>query len=786
MLQTYFKTALRNFKKHKVHSVINLIGLCLGLTCALFIFVYVHHQLSYDKLFNQADQIYRLERRTTLSNQSKTVLWAVLDGPYNPGPLNSISGVIGETRFAAQLNPIVRANGKKISESNFWAADSSFFNIFNFPVISGDPKGALNHSNSVVLSKKLAQKYFNSQHAVGQTMTLAFEQKKVPVTIRGVINVPVTTHLQFNAVVSKNVYKDLYGISLSKRRGYTYIKLRKGQNPLKIAKEITADNKKLHSTTYHLEPITRIHLYSHARHELGTNSHVRYIYFLSVIAFILLIVAGINFTSLATAQNLQRYKEAGIRKVLGAYKAQLMGQFLAETAGISLVALIIGYIIVHLTLPLFNNFAGASLQFSEFLTPLTLIVFIGGAIVLGIVAGLYPALLLSSFQPTHTLKGPGSSGKKGTSLWKSIVVVQFAVSIAMIICTLTISRQMHYIQHKDLGFNKSHIITFPNFIGRTRYKAFESRIKKLKGVKNITVSTYTTGTSKASSITLAFRTGGTDTSTVHWISTDYNYLATYGIKLKKGRFFSPKHPTDTTQAVVLNEAAVRALHLKSPLGKHIQVAGFGGSRKIIGVTQNFNFLSLYQKIPPVAFIMFNRAFFNFSVKLAPNHPPSATIAQIKRVWQNMIPNVPFQYKFINQQFNNLYKTDRMMGKVFGLFAILALFISCLGLFSLSSFMAARKTKEIGIRKVLGASVSNILFSFYKRYGMLVGMACLIAIPASYIFLSRWLQNYAYRIGMPAWVFFIAVAVTLFIAFSAVSFESVKAALANPVDSLKQE
>lgn len=788
MFRTYLKTTWRNLKKNKLHSVINLLGLGVALTCALFIFVYVHHQLSYDEFFNQSDQIYRLERRTTLSNQSKTPLWAVLGGPYNPGSLKSISGIVNETRFVASLSPFVRANGKKISETNVWAADSLFFNIFNFPVVSGHPKTALNYSSSVVLSKQLAQKYFGGQNVLGQTMSLSFEQKKIPVTVRGVVNVPANTHLQFNAVVSKNVYKDLYGTSLSKSSGgYNYIKLSKGQNPLKIAKEITADNRKLNSsTTYHFEPITRIHLYSHARHEIGANSHVRYIYFLSVIAFILVIIAGINFTSLATAQNLRRYKEAGIRKVLGAYRRQLTGQFLTETVGTSLVALAISYMLAYLLLPVFNDFAGASLPFSSFLTPLPLMVFIGGTIILGILAGLYPAMLLSSFQPTRTLKGPASSGKKGASLWKSIVVAQFALSIAMIICTLTITRQMHYVQHKDLGFNKSRIITFPNFIGPTRYKAFEARVKQLKGVKNITVSTYTTGTSEASSTTLAFRTGRTDSSTVHWISTDYNYLATYGIKLKKGRFFSPSHPTDTTQAVVLNEAAVRALHLKSPLGKQIEVAGFGGKRKIIGITQNFNFLSLYQKIPPVTFIMFNRAFFNFSVKLAPHYPPSAAIAQIKQVWQSMIPNVTFQYKFIDQQFNALYKTDRMMGKVFGLFAILALFISCLGLFSLSSFMAARKTKEIGIRKVLGASISNILFSFYKRYGLLVGIACLIAIPASYIFLSGWLQNYAYRIGMPAWIFLIAVVATLFIALSAVSFESIKASLADPVDSLRSE
>jgi putative ABC transport system permease protein len=706
-------------------------------------------------------------------------------------PLNSISGIERGTRFAILSNSsvslFVRANHKKIVETNIYAADSSFFTIFNFHFIAGNRETALAQTNSIVLSKRTAQKYFGDQNAIGHTMTIIYRHKKFTGIVRGVAKVPSNTHLQFNAVVSKEVLKAIFGIKLSQvGLGYDYVQLKRSQNPTAIAKQIQKINKSKYtkSITYRLEPITHIHLHSHARYELSPNSNIRYIYFLIVIAIILLIIAGINFTSLATAQNLQRYKEAGIRKVLGAQKGQLIAQFLVEVIGISLLALLISYIIVDLTLPLFDDFAGVTFHISHFLTPITLIVFIGGTIVLGILAGLYPALLFSAFQPVKTLKGASPSGKKGATIWKSIVVIQFAVSIIMIICTLTIFRQLHFIQHKDLGFNKNHIITFANFMG-PHYNAFESRLKDVKGVKNVTVSSYIPGTSKTSGTGPVNVSGRPDTLIFDWISNDYNYLATYSIQLKKGRFFSRKHATDSTQAIVLNEAAVKAFHLKSPIGKRINT-GFNTNMKVIGVTKNFNFLSLYQKVPPIIFIMQKNLYFNFSVKLAANENPSAVIGRIKHVWQSMLPNTPFNYQFVDQQFNALYKTDRKMGKIFGIFAILALFIACLGLFSLSSFMAARRTKEIGIRKVLGASITNILVSFYKRYGLLVGIACLIAIPASYIFLSRWLQNYAYRIGMPAWVFLIAVVATLVIAFSAVSFESIKAALANPVDSLRKE
>lgn len=786
MFRTYFKTTWRNLKKHKLHNGINLAGLCIALTCALFIFVYVHHQLSYEKFFKQADQIYRLEYKGGFTGEKK-MLYANINSAVNPGPLKSISGVKRQTRFAAsqQVPLFVKANHKKLAVSKIWYADSSFFKVFSFHFIAGDRKTALTQPNSVVLSQQTAQKFFGHSRAVGHTLTILSGQKQIPLIVRGVVKVPSNTHLQFHAVTSKAVYKDLYGISLSKVYwAYNYLKLKKGQDPVRIAKEISSMTKRPSGSkiNYRLEPISRIHLYSHARGELSPNSNIRYIYFLSVIAFILLIIAGINFMSLATAQNLQRYKEASIRKVLGAYRRQLTGQYLAETAGISLIALVISYIIVYFLLPAFNDFAGASLPFSSFLTPLTLIVFIGGTIILGILAGLYPAVLFSSFRPTRMLKSLGTSGKGGALLWKSIVVIQFAISIAMIICTLTITRQMHYIQQKDLGFNKSNIITFPNYFGGTHYKTFESRIRKLGGVKNVTVSSYIPGTSRTSGTTLVTVPGQKDSLTFYWISTDYNYLKTYGIKLKKGRFFSPEHATDSTQAFVINEAAVKVLHLKTPLGTTITAGNRKGS--IIGITKDFNFLSLYQKIPPIVFWMNKHLYFKFSVKLAKGRNLSATISSIEHVFHSVLPNTPFIYQFVDQQYDALYRTDRQMGNIFGTFAVLSLFISCLGLFSLSSFMATRKTKEIGIRKVFGASMQNILSSFYKTYSLLVGIACLFAVPVSYIFLSKWLANYAYRIGMPVWTFAASIAAALIIAWSAVSVESVKASLADPVDSLR--
>lgn len=785
MLTNYLKTAFRNICKNKLQSLVNLLSLCIGITCVMLIYAYVKHELSYDQFFENADHIYRMEFTSGLPGKEKT-RYANINKNTNPGSLESIPSVEKQTRFAILSDIFAEASNKRITETNFWASDSSFFSFFDFPLIEGNRNSVLEPSNSIVLTKKTARKYFGNQKALGKSFSVIFQDTSVPLTVTGVTKVPANTHLQFDAIASKDVYHKLYNYYVKDAySAYNYLQLKKGANVTEVEKQLEQLNKKSGyiRLDYHLRSLTDIHLYSAVRGEISPNSDIRYIYFLSAIALILLIIGGINFTSLATAQTLQRYKEAGIRKVLGAKKRQLIGQFLVEAILLALIAVSAEYIIIYYTLPFFNTLAGSQFVFADFFNPSFILLFTGAAVVIGILVGTYPALMLSAFQPVKTLKGLAPSGKKGTSIWKSIVAIQFAASIAMIICTVAIFQQLQYIQNKNLGFDKDRIITIPNRFGK-QVAPMKSQLSAIPGIESVSISSYVPGVSKTSGTGLVEIPGQSDSLTFNWISVDYNYFDTYGIKLKEGRTFSRKYGTDSTQAFMLNEAAVKALGWKSPLGKELN--SIGGKRKVIGVTENFNFLSLYQNYTPIIYLVEPSLYFNFSIKIAASGDISDTIAKIENAWKTLLPNTPFNYKFVDEQFDALYKADQQMGKIFALFAGLALFITCLGLFSLSSFMAAKKKKEIGIRKVHGASISDILLYFYINYGKLVGLAGLIAVPASFYFLSKWLQNFAFKTEISVGIFILAIAMTLAIAIATVSYESIKAAFANPAESLRSE
>lgn len=780
MFSSYFKTAYRLFKRNKIYSVINLVSLCIGMTCVILIYTYVTYERSYDDFFQNSDRIYRLEYISDLRGELNT-RYANINQYVNPGSLTSISGIEKQVRFAPLSDVFVEANGEKMAGSDFWVADSSFFTLFDFPLLEGNRNSVLSQPNSIVLTKKTARKYFGNKRALGNTLNITFQDKSTTLTVTGVTDLPSNTHLQFDAIASKSLTEALYNRKLSEiYRAYNYLLLTKGQQPTAIQKQLNEIN----NVDYRLKPITDIHLYSNVRAEISPNSDIRYIYFLSAIAIILIVIASINFTSLATAQALRRYKEAGIRKVLGAHKKQLITQFLFEAVFLSLIALTVSYMVIYYTLPFLNVYTENHLfTFSDFFNLTSILLFILTAVSMGMLAGLYPAFLLSAFQPVKTLKNVTPSGKKGAAIWKSIVVVQFAASLAMIICTVTIYRQLHYIQTKDLGFNKERIITVTNTLG-DRYAPLKSRLQSLSSVEDVSVSSYIPGVSKTSGTALVQTANSSDSLTFNWISVDFDFFDTYGIRLKEGRTFSEEYGTDSTQAFMLNEAAVKVLGWESPLGKELNT--ISGAGTIIGVTQNFNFLSLYQNYSPIVYVMEESLYFNYSIKIAPSSTISNAISQIKKAWETVLPNTPFNYNFVDQQFNNLYKNDQQMGTMFALFATLALLIACLGLFSLSSFIATKKRKEVGIRKVLGATISEILFSIYKNYGKLIITACLIATPVSYLFLRYWLQQFAFKITISFWVFLIAIAGILCIAIVTVSYESIKAATTNPIKVLKTE
>jgi len=787
MFKNYVKTTFRNFKKYKLYTIINLCSLCIGITSSFLVYKYVSFELSYDRFFSNADQIYRLEHYSQLGGNLNN-RYANINQYINPGYLNSIHGIVNQTRFALLPTVFVETDQKRIPEPDFWVADSSFFSTFSFSFVSGNRNTALSEPNSLVITEQIARKYFGtSNESLGKRLTVTFQNESIDVTVTGIVeNIPSNSHLQFDGIASGSLYSGLFQRNLSEAYlGYNYLRLEEGQGPTEIETLFIENSKNTHpeAIDFRLRPLTDIHLYSSARYEISPNSDIRYLYFFIAMAVILLVIASINFTSLATAQNLQRYKEAGIRKVLGANKSQLAGQFLFEAVTLSLIVTAGAVLLIYSILPHFNNLTGIPFPLSDFLNLSSASLLLLVSIMIGVFAGFYPAVLLSAFQPVKTLKGITPSGKKGASLWQTIVVIQFASTIAMIVCTATIYRQLNFIQTKNLGFEKERIVTFYNTMG-PEFAPLKSRLASIPGVQNVSMSSFIPGVSRTGGTSMIQAPGIADTLTFNWISVDFDYFDTYDIAVQQGRAFSEDYGTDSTQAFMLNEAAVKALGWESPLGREVTALARTGT--VIGVTDNFNFLSLHEEFSPIIFAVDKSLYFNFSVRLSPTTNISETIAQIQDTWQTHLPNTPFEYHFVDDQFDLLYKKEQRLGTLFGILTPLALFIACLGLFSLSSFMTAKKRKEIGIRKVHGASLFDILLSFYGKYGKLITLASIIAIPASVFFLVNWLQNFAFRISLPYDVFVLGIMTTLGIALLTVSYESIKAALSNPVESLKSE
>lgn len=787
MFKNYLKSAFRNFRKYKLYSFINLCSLCIGIAGCFLVYKYVSYELSYDRFFSNADQIYRLEHYSGASG-TMNLRYANVNQHANPGPLHSVPGIIDQTRFATLPDVFIESGVQKIAESDFWVADSSFFSIFNFQFINGSRNNALSEPNNLVVTKETARKYFGStDKALGKTLVVTFQDASVPVTVTGVVeNIPPNSHLQFDGIASGSLYSGLFQTDLSGAYlAYNYMRLEDGQNSEEVERLLTEQSKTIHSTAIHykLQPLTDIHLYSSARYEISPNSDIRYIYFFIAIAVILLVIASINFTSLATAQSLQRYKEAGIRKVLGANREQLISQFLFEAVILSLLVAITVFLLIYSVLPYFNTLTSIPFTFYDFFNLSSVAIILALSTLVGIIAGIYPAVLLSAFQPIKTLKGIMPSGKKGANIWKTIVVIQFSATIAMIICTVVIYRQLNFIQTKNLGFEKERIVTLSNPLGENA-APLKSQLEAIAGVKNVSVSSYIPGVSTTGGTAPIQASGVTDTLTFNWISIDYDYFDTYDIDVTEGRAFSENFGTDSTQAFMLNEAAVQELGWDSAIGK--EISAFSKTGSVIGVTKNFNYLSLHEEITPIIFLVDKSLYFNISVRLSSTADIPEAISQIQNKWQTYLPNTPFTYQFLDDQFDAIYKQEKQLGAFFGILTPLVLFIACLGLFSLSSFMAAKKRKEIGIRKVHGASLTDIVFSFYSNYGKLVALASLIAIPGAAYFLTTWLQNFAFKITFPFDAFALGIMTTLTIAFATVSYESIKAAISNPVESLKSE
>ncbi len=808
MIKNYFKIAYRSLWKNKGYSAINIFGLAVGLATCLLIMVYVIDELSYDRYNENADRIYRVDGDIRFGGNH--FILAVAPDPMGPTLKKDYPAVEQYTRFRGYGGFLVKKGNDNLREDRVIYADSTLFDVFTLPVISGDAKTALVAPNTIVITEKIARKYFNSTDVIGQSLIMNDTSNyKITAVIK---NIPAQSHFDFDFFVSMSSIEESRQNNWVSNNFNTYILLKKGSDPkileaqfpgmiekyvgpqVKQVMNITMDDFKKSGNwdRNSLTPLLQIHLHSNKTAELGPNGNMLYIYIFSSIAILILLIACINFMNLSTARSSGRAKEVGIRKVLGSLRGNLIKQFLTESILISFLALLLALIFSVLLLPYFNQLAGKEMSIGFLSNPWLLPALIALVLIVGFLAGSYPAFFLSAFQPIEVLKGKLAGGFKNSWLRSGLVVFQFWISIILLISTGIIYRQLNYIRSKDLGFNREQVLVMrnTNALG-TQAKAFKNEVLKIPGILNLTMTGFLPTSAWRSDNPLfpdAIPDQKRALSAQIW-NIDENYIPTLGMQIIKGRNFSEQFLTDSS-GIILNEAAVNLLGFKDPIDKPLySMNSFTDSKDltklhVIGVIKNFNFNSLREQVTPLALLYRNQpGAIAIRIDAKNSHD---LVNQLENKWKAMAPGQPFSYSFMDDDFNRMYDSEQRTGKIFITFAMLAIFIACLGLYGLVTYAAEQRTREIGIRKVLGASVGNIVGMLSKDFLKLVLISALIAFPLAGWMMSKWLQDFAYRIDM-GWIIFVAAGlVALFIAFGTICFQAIKAAVMNPVKSLRTE
>lgn len=807
MFKNFFKIAFRNLWKNKGFSIINIIGLATGLATCLLILLYVLDELSYDKYNKNADRTYRIEDEIKFGENHFDL--AVAPAQMGPAVMKELPAVEQYTRLRWYGSFSVKKGSENLKEDRVGFADSSLFDVFTLPMLSGDPKTALRDPHSLVITETIAKKYFNRTDVVGQNLLI---NDTGNYKITGVIkDIPQQSHFRFDFFLSLSEDAASRNDNWLSNNYSTYVVLKKNTDPALFEKEVNKLQARyvgpILKQTVNLSfeqfvrngdfiraslvPLTKIHLHSNKTGELSGNGNIQFVYIFSAIALFILLIACVNFMNLSTARSANRAKEVGVRKVLGSLRKYLIGQFLTESVLVSFIALIVALIVAWLLLPYFNQLAGKSITVHSLFSSSMLLTFFGLMLAVGLLAGSYPAFFLSSFQPIVVLKGKLSSGLKRSWLRNALVVFQFFISISLIIGTIVIYNQLNYIRNKDIGFNRNQVLVInsTSILGE-HAKTFRDELLQINGVKNATMSSYLPvnynrdNDAFFTSPSLDPKSG---ISMQDW-TVDENYLSTLDIQLLQGRNFSEQFGTDST-AMIVNESAARFLGGKDLINKKIYRLTNIQSKNtieyhIIGIVKDFNFSSLRDVVTPLCLLL-QKDNGTISVRVSTANIPSI-IGQIKAKWQLMSKDHPFDYQFMDEQFNNLYTAEQRTGNIFIVFAVLAILIACLGLFGLVTYAAEQRTKEIGIRKVLGASIPGIVTMIAKDFLKLVFIASVIAFPIAWWVMHKWLQDFAYRVRISWWVFVLAGLTAVVIALITVSFQAIKAAVTNPVKSLRTE
>ncbi|MGD8779729.1 MAG: ABC transporter permease [Ignavibacteria bacterium] len=809
MFKNNIKLAVRNLLKYKFYSFLNLTGLAIGIATCLLILLFVQDELNYDKYNENADRICRVIANFNFSGND--LVWPNIGLPTGEALFNDYPEVENFVRIKQSGNNFVKYGDNSFKETKVIKADSTFFDIFTIPLIAGNPKTALNKPNTLVLSETTAKKYFGSEDPMGKVLKFNDWQDFV---VTGVYkDIPAASHFHADFILSLQAGNNKFDQYWVSNMNYiTYILLQKGYNYKNLEAKFPAMTEKYvgpeilaftgktmeefvrdgSRAGYYLQPLTDIHLHSNLQGEFEANGDIKYVYIFSAIAVFILLIACINFMNLATARSAGRAKEVGIKKVLGSERRDLIKQFLTESITMSIISTVLALILIQILLPYFNNLSGKQLEISYLTNAQFLIGIVVLTIFIGILAGSYPALFISSFKPVSVLKGKLRSGAKTGFMRSSMVVFQFCSSIIMIIATTVVFNQLNYIQNKKIGFDKENVIVLHDtYILGDRIESFKNEIVNDPQILSGTISNYLpVGSYTYRNANGTFREKRTDdeklTPMESW-RVDYDYIKTMGMEIIEGRNFSKEYGSDST-AVIINEAAAKHFEWNEPLGKTLsQFATIDGdlaTYNVIGVVKNFNYESLKNTIGPVLlFLRPNHSSVAFRFKGANT---AEVINLIKEKWNTFAAGQPIEYSFLDEDFSEMYSAEQKIGEIFSVFAFLAILIACLGLFGLAAFTAEQKTKEIGIRKVLGASVTGIIIMVSKEFAKLVTIAFVISVPIAYYYMNIWLQDFQYKIDITAGIFAFAGLTALAIAMITVSYHTIKIAVTNPVKSLRYE
>jgi putative ABC transport system permease protein len=787
MFKNYLKTAWRNIVRHKGYSFINIFGLAVGIACCILIMVWVQNELSFDRFNSKADRIYRLYHELTLNSQTRTA--PVASAPMAPALRQSFPEVENAVRITSIGNTTVKFGEREFREDQVYLADNSIFEVFSLPMVQGDAKAALAAAYSAVISEKTAQRYFGAENPLGKLLKFGDGHEYA---ITGVIkNVPANSHINFDILCSfaSWIAENKQESEMWARIGiFTYVLLKPGTDwksftakmDRLVEEKIGKDLKRVGgSMKFFLQPLMRIHLHSNFEFDIANIGDIKTVYLFSGVALFILLIACINFINLATARYANRALEVGLKKTLGASRGSL--------------AVLLACLFAALALPLLGSVSGQEFSPAIFLQPLYLFGFILFALMVGVLAGGYPAFFLSSFDPVQTLKGKLKAGAASSIFRRILVVGQFTISIALVIGTLTIFEQLRFIRNKHLGFNKEQVlvISLPRN-GNISPATVREEIAATPGVDRAGLSAEVPGT--GFSMTNFTPEGRTDKEALlmQMMEVDEQFLPALGMKIAKGRNFSKEMKTDAAEALLINETAAAQLGWPDPIGKSLSRPSIDAngqrttiSRKIVGIVKDFHSLSLHQKIDPLVIANSAKNFALVSVRISSKNT-QAIISKLKEKWQRLFPNMAFDSFFLDEAFGRMYQTEERFNKIFTSFSVLAILISCLGLFGLAAYMTEKRTKEVGIRKVLGASTWQIMMLLSNEFSKWVLAANIIAWPLAYYFMSRWLQTFAYRTTIGIDVFFFSGLAALAIALLTVGYQSVKAARRNPVDSLRYE